>query len=173
MRRRIAGIAASLAVVLGVYLFVLPQMADVSDVADHIRSMTTLEIAGLVVVAAANLLTSWALVATATPGLRFSQAMVVTQSTSAMSNAVPGGSAMAVGLTYAMLGSWGFSRSRSTLSVLVSGLWDNFVKLGTPVLALTLLAFQGQEAGGSTFVGVVGVLVLVTTVTLFTLILRS
>ena len=41
--------------------------------------------------------------------------------------------------------SWGFSRSRTSVSLLVSGLWNNFAKLGLPVLALVLLAFSGPR----------------------------
>jgi uncharacterized membrane protein YbhN (UPF0104 family) len=173
LRRRILGTAASVGFVAVVYLFVLPQVADVSAVVASVRSMSGLEIVVLLGAAAANLATSWALVAVATPGLRFRQAMVVSQSSTAVAGAVPGGAAVAVGLTYAILSSWGFSRSRSTLSVLVSGLWDNFVKLGLPVLALTFLAFQGEKAGASLLVGVVGVIVLVTAVSLFVLVLHS
>ena len=49
------------------------------------------------------------------------------------------------GLTYAMNSSWGFSRSRTSVSLLVSGLWNNFAKLGLPVLALALLAFSSHR----------------------------
>ena len=73
---------------------------------------------------------------------------MLTQSTTAVANTVPAGGAIAVGLTYTMLSSWGFSKSRSTLSILVTGIWNNFVKLGTPILALALLALQGQPGGG-------------------------
>jgi hypothetical protein len=52
MRRRILGIAASAAVVLVVYLFVIPQIADVSAVRRHISSMTALELGVLLAVAA-------------------------------------------------------------------------------------------------------------------------
>jgi uncharacterized protein (TIRG00374 family) len=134
--------------------------------------MTGLELIALGAVATANLVTSWLLVMAATPGLTLPQSAVVTQSSNAVAGTVPGGAAVAVGLTYAILGSWGFSGSRSTLSVLVSGLWDNFVKLGLPVLALTVLAFQGEKTGASTVAGLVGVIVLVTAVSLFVLVLR-
>ena len=79
-----------------------------------------------------------------TPGLTYRQAMVMTESTTAVANTVPGGGAIALGLTYAMLGSWGFSKSRSTLAVVVSGVWNKFAKLGLPVLALALQR-QGER----------------------------
>ena len=45
-----------------------------------------------------------------------------------------------------MNSSWGFSKSRSTLAIIVSGVWNNFAKLGLPVLALALLALQGKAS---------------------------
>jgi putative heme transporter len=37
--------------------------------------------------------------------------------------------------SYSMLGSLGCSRSKTTVAVLVSGVWNSFIKLGLPVLA--------------------------------------
>ena len=107
-----------------------------------------------------------------TPGLTYRQAMVMTESTTAVANTVPGGGAIALGLTYAMLGSWGFSKSRSTLAVVVSGVWNNFAKLGLPVLALALLALQGKASAGRLTAGLFGIAALVGSVTVFALMLR-
>jgi len=71
-----------------------------------------------------------------------------------------------------MLGSWGFSRSRSTISVIVSGLWNNFAKLGLPVLALALVALQGNDNAGRVTAGLFGIAALAGCVTLFALMLR-
>lgn len=85
-----------------------------------------------------------------TPGLSFWRAMGMTQATTAVANTIPAGvgAAIGIGLTYTMLGSWGYSRSRTTTAVLVSGVWNSFIKLGLPVLALALLALQGGATGG-------------------------
>jgi putative heme transporter len=72
-----------------------------------------------------------------------------------------------------MLSSWGFSKARSTVSVVVTGIWNNFVKLAAPILALALLAFQGQPGGGRTAAAVAGLAGLVGAIVLFALILRS
>ncbi len=163
---------ASLAVVVALFAFVLGSTDDVSEVGDAIASMTGLELATLGLVALWNLGTYWMVVVAATPGLTYRQAMVLVSSTTAVANAVPGGAAVAVGLTYGMLGSWGFSRSRSTLSVIVSGLWNNFAKLGMPVLALALLALQGDVGPGRVTAAAFGIAALVGGVTVFALALR-
>jgi uncharacterized protein (TIRG00374 family) len=72
-----------------------------------------------------------------------------------------------------MLGSWGFSRSRITLSVLVSGIWNNFAKLGLPILAVALLALQGGAGGGRLLTAAIGLGALIAAVVVFALILRS
>lgn len=166
-------ILVSVALAVAMFWYLLGHAADFSQVRAEIASMTALELGTLALVAAWNLATYWAVMVSATPGLTYPQAMVLTESTTAVANTVPGGSAVAVGLTYAMLGSWGFSRSRSTLSVIVSGLWNSFAKLAMPILALALLALQGNANAGRVMAGVFGIVALVGSVTVFALVLRT
>jgi putative heme transporter len=153
--------------------YVFRQFANLSDVMAAIGRLSIGELALLAFVAGWNLFTYCVVVVVVTPGLRFAQAFVLTQSTAGVANAVPAGAAVAVGLTYRMLSSWGFSKSRGTLSVVVSGIWNNFVKLGMPVLALALLALHGAPGAGRTVAAVSGLGVLVAAVVVFALILRS
>jgi uncharacterized protein (TIRG00374 family) len=171
--RRTLQLAVSILLVGGIIWFVFKQFADLSSVWAAMRSLTWREILVLVVVALWNLVTYWIVVVLSTPGLTYPQAAVLTQTTTAVSNALPAGGAIGVGLTFQILGSWGFSKSRATLSVLVSGIWNNFVKLGTPIVALALLAVQQGTGGGSLVAASLGMLGLVGAITIFALILRS
>jgi uncharacterized membrane protein YbhN (UPF0104 family) len=135
--------------------------------------MTWLEITLLVVAALWNLMTYLFVMVSTTPGLKFRQAAVSTETTTAVSNTVVGGAAISLGLTYAMNNSWGFSRSRTSVSLLVSGLWNNFAKLGLPVVALTLLAFQAKPTPGRVIAGLAGVAGLVVAVIALGMLLRS
>ncbi|MDP8936199.1 MAG: YbhN family protein [Actinomycetota bacterium] len=172
-RRQAVQAVVSLAVVGAVFVGVLPKVADLSEVRRHIGAMTAVEAASLVAVALWNLATYLFVWVASLPGLRYGQAAVVTQSTTAVANTVPAGSALAIGLTYSMFSSWGFRRSVITLAVLVSGIWNNFVKLGLPVLALALLALQGEASGARIVAGIVGIATLVAAVVLFVLSLRK
>ena len=172
-KKRLVSVAVSVALLAAIVYFVTPHLPDFSTVWGHVRAMSGTELAILAGVAAWNLVTYWLVMVAATPGLKYRQAMVATQSSTAVANTVPGGSAISVGLTYAMLGSWGFSKSRSTVSLVVAGIWNNFVKLGMPVLALALLAFQGQASGSRIIAGSIGIASLVAAVAIFALILRS
>jgi uncharacterized protein (TIRG00374 family) len=135
--------------------------------------MTWGELAGLAVIAAWNLVTYAFVWMTVTPGLTFGRAMVMTQATTAITNTVPAGSALGVGMTYAMLHGWGFSRSRTTIAVLVSGVWNAFAKLAIPVLALALVALQGTASAGRITAALVGIGGLVAAIVVFALMLRS
>jgi putative heme transporter len=153
--------------------FVFGQFTNLSQVTTVLRTLTRGEMAVLLLVAIWNLLTYWVVVVVATPGMTVPQAAVLTQSTTAVSNAIPGGGAIAVGLTYTMMSSWGFSRSRTTLSVVVTGIWNTFIKLGMPILALAVLALQGQAGAGRTAAALLGLAALAAAVLVFALILRS
>ena len=171
--KRILQATVSVVLVGLIIWFIFQQFADLAEVRTVLRGLSGRDLALVILVAAVNLLTYWIVVVVATPGLRVPQAAVLTQSTTAVANAVPAGSAVAVGLTYTMLSSWGFSKSRTTLSVVVTGIWNNFIKLGMPVFALAILALQGQPGAGRMVAAIAGLGALIAAVTLFALVLRS
>jgi uncharacterized protein (TIRG00374 family) len=76
-------------------------------------------------------------------------------------------------MTYGIAHAWGFSQSRTTLSVVLSGAWNNFVKLGMPVLALALLALHGEPSLGRILGGLAGIAGLAAAIVVFALMLRS
>ena len=166
-------IAVSVVLLVLIFWYVFQQFADISEVWDAIQTLTWREVGVLVLMTGWSLFTYWIVIVLATPGLTYPQAAVMTQSTTAVANSVPAGGAVAVGLTYTMLTSWGFSKARSTVSVVVTGIWNNFVKLATPILALALLAFEGRPGEGRVAAAVAGLAGLVGAIVLFALILRS
>ena len=165
--------AVSLVLLVLICRYVFRQFADISGVWDAIQMLTWGEITVLVLATAWSLFTYWMVVVLATPGLTYPQAAVMTQSTTAIANSVPVGGAVAVGLTYAMFTTWGFSKARSTVSVVVTGIWNNFVKLAAPILALALLAFRGRPEEGRVAAAIAGLAGLVGAIVLLALILRS
>ena len=171
--RRLVGPLLSVALIAAVFVWFLPQFTSVADVWTSVRAMTWTEIAVLVVAAVWNLATYQFVMVATTPGMTLRQAMVSTETTTAVSNTVVGGAAISLGLTYAMNSSWGFSRSRTSVSLLVAGLWNNFVKLGLPVLALVLLAFSAPPTTPRLVGGLAGVGALVAAVVVLGLLLRS
>jgi uncharacterized membrane protein YbhN (UPF0104 family) len=153
----------SLLLAVAIFAFLLRRV-DADAVWAEVQQMTWFELVTIAVIAGWNLVTYWALWMAVTPGLRWTQAMTAAQSGTAVTNSVPGGSGIGVGLALAMLDSWGFSRAMSTLAVLITGVWNTFIKLALPVLALALIALQGDAsasrvAAGATAIVLLGVAV--------------
>jgi uncharacterized protein (TIRG00374 family) len=163
----------SLAVVVAIFVGVLPQVADLSEVATTVGALTGLEVATALAVAGLNLWSYWLVQVSSLPGLRVGQAAVVTQSATSLANTVPAGAAVGVGVVYRMYTSWGFAPSAVTLSLLVSGIWNNLAKVAMPVVALGLLALQGDASVALVTASLVGVVVLVATIGSFAVALRS
>src|SRR5215217_1161116 len=171
--RRLLGPLLSVALLVAVFVWFLPQFTSLADVWTSVRSMSWTEVAVLLLAAVWNLATYQFVVVATMPGQTFRQATVATETTTAVSNTVLGGAAIALGLTYAMNSSWGFSRSRTSVSLLISGLFNNFAKLGLPVVALVLLAFTSTPTTGRLIAGAAGVAGLVLVVVLLGMLLRS
>lgn len=171
--RRLLSGAVSVVVVVAVFWYFLPQYTNVSSVWNYIRSLSWQAELAISLATVWNLSTYWFVNVATMPGLKVRQAAVVTESSTALSNTLPGGGAIGIALSYAMYGTWGFSKSRISVSLLVSGIWNNFAKLGTPILALALLAFSQRPSSGRIAAGVVGVAALVTSFVVFALLLRS
>jgi uncharacterized membrane protein YbhN (UPF0104 family) len=171
--KRVGQAAISLLIVGGIFLGVLPRFASYSEVWATISAMTWLELLGLLTVGIWNIVTYWFVMVAVLPGLRFREAAVVNQASTAVANTLPGGGAIGVGVAYAMYTSWGFRPGEIALSALVSGIWNNFVKLGMPVLALALLALSGDLTAARITAAVIGIAVLVGAIVVFGLILKS
>ncbi len=171
--KRIVQSLISVVIVVGIFAFVLPRLASYEDVWETITDMTGLEIGSLLAVGLWNLVTYWFVMVAVLPGLRYREAAVVNQASTAVSNTLPAGGAIGVGVTYAMYTSWGFTASEIALSALVSGVWNNFVKLGMPIIAVGLLAIAGGASAAELTAAAVGFVTLVLSITLFALVLHS
>lgn len=155
----------------GIFAYAIPRIADYSDVWATIRALTWLELATLLAVTVLNIVTYWPVMVASMPGLRLRQAAVVNQSSTAIANTLPGGGAIAVGVSYAMYRSWGFSNADIALTTLITGGWNAFIKLTLPLVSLALLAIYGQATGGLVAAPIVGIGVLVVALTLVLLML--
>jgi uncharacterized membrane protein YbhN (UPF0104 family) len=172
-RTRTAQIVLSIAVVALIFGFFFPKLADYGEVWDTITAMTAIELVTLGAAAAWNLASYWPLLAAVQPGLRVREAAVANLASTAVSNTLPGGGAIGVGVTMTMQRSWGIPVASTALATVVSGIWNNFVKLGLPVVALALLAISGDAGAALTTAAVIGLAVLAAAIVLFALLLRS
>src|SRR5262245_25727751 len=155
MRSRLLQVGLA-AVVVGVIFFgVLPQISDLDAVWSIIRGLSWVEITILVLLSAWNIVTYWPMLVAAMPGLSLGQAAVVCQSSTSVAMTLPGGGAIAVGVSYAMYTSWGFGPGDVALSTLLTGVVNVSFKLLLPVVSLLLLVLRHERSEGlvSTAVG--------------------
>jgi uncharacterized protein (TIRG00374 family) len=164
---------ASLAVVVLIFGFFFPKVADYDEVWTTISAMTPLRLSTLLAVAVWNLAANWPMLTAVQPGLRTGEAAVANLASTAVANTLPGGAALGVGVTLTMQRSWGIPVRETALATVVSGVWNNFAKLGLPMVALALLALGGDAGTALTSAALIGLLVLAAAIALFALLLRS
>ena len=147
---------AGLIVIVGTFAFVLPQFANYSDVWARVEKLSWEWIAVLLATVVLNVVTFAPPWMAALPGLGFVQALTVTQASTASTYVAPGGPAVGVGLSAAMLLSWGFSASAVTLAVTLTGVWNQLAILGFPALAFALLTASGGSGAALQTVAALG-----------------
>jgi putative heme transporter len=160
-------IALSIAVVVAIFALILPKIASYADVWKTITQLTWLEMASLIAATIFNLFTYWWQLQAALPGLTLGQAAVNNQSSTTIANIMPGGGVVAVGLAYTMFRSWGFTGSEIALLISTTGIWNAFLKLGLPVVAVALLAASGQATSALLIPALIGLAILVGCIALF------
>jgi putative heme transporter len=158
-------------VVVLVFVFVLPQIADYRDVLDVVAGLgwqDWLMLAGAVVLNLATFAPPWMAVL---PGLGFREAMAMTQASTALSIISPAGAAVGMAASYSMLRSWRFGAQQVALAVAIAGVWNQLVNLLFPVVALALLTAEGQDNPGLRTAALIGMAVLILAVVAFALML--
>ncbi len=93
-----------------------------------------------------NQATYWLVEVAARPGLGHRQAMKITQTSTAISNTLPGGAALGAGLQTAMYVSYGFASADIAISLALTGTWNTFAKLAMPVVAVSYLFWRREAA---------------------------
>jgi putative heme transporter len=168
---RIIEIAGSLVVIVGVFAYFIPSIADYADVWATIKALTRIELLSLISVTLLNIVTYWLQMVAFLPGLTLGQAAVNNQTSTSVANTLPGGGAIAIGVAYAMFRSWGFRDSDVVLFTLDTGVWNMFLKLGLPIMALALLAVAGQATAALLIPALIGLMALIGSVAAFALML--
>ena len=162
-----------LVVIAAIFVYFLPRVVDYGEVWSAVRAMTWLEVLTLASLAVWNQATYLLVEVSARPGLRYGEAMKITQSSTAMSNTLPGGAALGAGLQIAMYTSYGFARPDIAISLALTGIWNTFAKLAMPIAALSLLSIGGHGDRSLFLASMVGVLVLLGAIAAFAVVLRS
>ena len=171
--RKILRIAVTVALIGATFGFALPRLASYRSVWATIEAMTWGQAVLLAAAAVASMVTGWMAICAVLPSIRLRQAAVVNLGSSAVANTLPAGGALAMGVSWAMLSSWGVSAADYALYTLVSGIWNVFVRLSLPAAAVLILATDSRPSGGLVASAGAGLILLVAAAAGFGLLLRS
>ena len=170
--RRIISIAASAAFVAAIFGFALPHFASYGSVWASIQMMTWPHVLLVVIAAVASLVAGWLVICAILPSIRLREAAMVNLGSTAVANTLPAGGALAMGVSWRMLSSWGISAADYVLYTLVSGIWNVYARLALPVIALLIMMTAGRPQAGLLAGAVVGVVLLVIVAAGFGILLR-
>jgi putative heme transporter len=163
----IVQIVISAVLVVGIFAFAIPKIANYGDVWNAVQDMTWLEIGSLVAVSILNIVSYWPLMVASMPRLTMGQAAVNNQSSTSIANTLPGGGWIATGVSYSMYRSWGFTNSEIGLTTIITGTWNSFVKLAMPIIALAALVITRRTDSSLIVPTVIGSVVLIVAIGLF------
>jgi putative heme transporter len=167
------GGGVGIAVIVGTFVFVLPKVADYRDVWGVVKELSWSQVALLIGATLLNLATYAPPWQAALPGLRFRQAFVLTQASTASTYVLPGGAAVGMGVSFGMLRGWGFTGRPVTLALALTGIWNQFASLAFPIVALALLTLSKEQNPLLQTVAFVGVAILIVSATGFAVGLTS
>ncbi len=140
--------AVSVVIVAAIFGFALPRFASYRSVLSSMDAMTWPQALLVGTAAAASMASTWIMICSVLPSIRPREAAVVNLGSTAVANTMPAGGVLAMGVSWAMLSSWGIGTADYVLYTMVSGIWNVFARLGLPVLALLVLMTAAGPAPG-------------------------
>jgi len=161
-------VGLTVAVLVAVFGFVIPQLADYKDILGSLEDISPTEWLILAVLAIAFLFAYPIVLVQVLRTLGIREAFVNHMAGTAVTNAIPSGGAIALPLNYAMYMSWGFTPHAISAGLLAAGVWDWLARIALPVLAVIGVTATGDaqtwmwlvSIGGILFVAVVLILLI-------------
>jgi putative heme transporter len=171
--REIFRTAGSVALAAAIFGFAVPHFASYRSAWASMHAMTWGQTLLVATAAIASMTSTWIMICSVLPSIRLREAAVVNLGSNAVANTLPAGGALAMGVSWAMLSSWGVSTAEYVLYTLVSGIWNVFARLGLPVLALLVLVTAARPGAGLVAAAAVGLALLAAMAVGLSLLMRS
>lgn len=171
--KQVVAAILTLGVLVFVFAVVLPQLGDYDQAWAAIQAMSTGWVILLLIATVAVILIYVLPYMAALPGLRYGRGFVVRQTSFMISNTIPAGGAIGLAVQYEMLTGYGYGAAPSTAAIGITSVWNTFITLALPILALAGLVFTGDAASVSVAAAVLGLVLVAVAVIVFALILRN
>jgi uncharacterized membrane protein YbhN (UPF0104 family) len=171
--RKVLRTVVSVALVAAIFGFALPRFASYRSVWASLDGMAWPQALLVSATAAASMASYWFMICAVLPSVRLREAAVVNLGSNAVANTLPAGGAIGMGVSWAMLSSWGVSTADYVLYTLVSGTWNVLARLGLPALALLVLLTATRPDALVIAAAAVGLAVLATVAAGLGLLMRS
>jgi len=142
--QKLLGGAASLALLILIFVGLIPRFSSYSGAWTHVTRLDIWSWVAIATAAVVNQISGVWPYQAAMPGLRFGHGLVQVETATAIASAVPAGGAVAIGMTYTMFSSFGFTDVAISACVITTGIWNIGAKLALPVVAVALLALTGH-----------------------------
>lgn len=168
----VAGLV-TLVVLVVVFFGIFPKFASYKDAWSSIQEMSTASLLLFSLATIANIVIYVFPYQAALPGIPYNQAFIVRQTSFMISNAVPLGGAVGLGVQYSMLAGYGFGPAVATSAIGVTSVWNLLVTLALPTLGLIALVLTGEATSGAVVGAVLSTVALGVIVGGLALILRS
>jgi uncharacterized protein (TIRG00374 family) len=173
-RKQVVGTIITLAVLVIVFVGILPQFASYGEAWDAITAMTAGWIVALIAACLINLFVYVWPFLVAIPGLRYGPGFMVRQTSYAISNGIPAvGGAIGLGVQFSMLGSYGIGSAPAAAGIAINSLWNLVATLGIPVLAVLALLITGQTSSEYILAAILGLVAIAIGAVVLALVLRS
>jgi uncharacterized membrane protein YbhN (UPF0104 family) len=171
--RKVLRTVLSVALIAAIFGFAVPRFASYRSVWASLAGMAWPQALLIGATAGASMASYWFMICAVLPSIRLREAAVVNLGSSAAANTLPAGGAIGIGVSWAMLSSWGVSTADYVLYTLVSGTWNVLARLGLPALALLVMLTATRPDALLIAAAAVGLAVLATAAAGLGLLVRS
>ena len=159
-KKQVIATLVTLVVLVIVFAGILPKFGNYADAWNQIKDMSLEQLAVLTASVVFSIVVYVFPFQAALPHLRYGTAFMIRQTSFTISNAVPAGGAIGLGVQYGMLGQAGFNGAVSTAAIGITSVFNLMVTLALPVLGVIALLFVATPTS-SEVLGAIGGLVAV------------
>lgn len=162
-----------LVVMVLLFWFIGQNAGEYSKALVEVRSLSPSWLALLALASLVNLAIYPLTATVAIDGLSYKHATISREGGFTLSNIVPGGGAVAVATQYAILARYGIDAARAASAVTADAIFTYLFTLGAPAIAVTLLVIEGRSTTGYTVTAAIGLTVVIVSVIVIAIVLRS